>query len=287
MPKLKGGDLKVPPFLSDLYFDLRDRRLLPIIALILVAIVAAPFLLGGGSKEVETPRVRGPLGAAGAAPSSNLTVVQAEPGLRNYRKRLARRKPTDPFKQRFTGPVLAGAELQSESSTTTTTTTGESGGSPETGSSTPLPSESGSSPPTAPSPPAKGGGGSGSLPSNGAFFAFAVNVQITRIETKPDGKQEKTGPVVHKEVLPPTSLPGEKAPVVTYIGIGPKTHKPLFVVSSEVTSTFGEAKCLAGTGTCQVIEVEPGFPETFVYGAAGVRYKINVLKVEPVVTGHS
>ena len=45
MPKLKGSDAKVPPVLADLYYDLRDRRLLPLIALILVAIVAAPFLL--------------------------------------------------------------------------------------------------------------------------------------------------------------------------------------------------------------------------------------------------
>ena len=31
--------------------------------------------------------------------------------------------------------------------------------------------------------------------------------------------------------------------------------------------------------------VEPGFPTTFVYGANDVRYKINVLKIEPVVVG--
>ena len=39
----------MPPFLVDLYYDLRDRRLLPLLALVLVAIVAVPFLLGGGS----------------------------------------------------------------------------------------------------------------------------------------------------------------------------------------------------------------------------------------------
>jgi hypothetical protein len=51
MPKLKGSEMKVPPFLSDLYYDLRDRRLLPLLALILVAIVATPFLLKEDSPE--------------------------------------------------------------------------------------------------------------------------------------------------------------------------------------------------------------------------------------------
>ena len=48
-PELKMPDLKVPDFLVDLYWDLRDRRLLPLVGLAIVAIVAVPFLLGGGS----------------------------------------------------------------------------------------------------------------------------------------------------------------------------------------------------------------------------------------------
>ncbi|HEU4599490.1 MAG TPA: hypothetical protein VFS26_07075, partial [Solirubrobacterales bacterium] len=88
MPKLKGGEMKVPPFLSDLYFDLRDRRLLPLVVLMLVAIVAAPILLAGGSDELE-PAPPGPA-AVDSTPTSQktLTVVKAAPGLRNYKKRL-------------------------------------------------------------------------------------------------------------------------------------------------------------------------------------------------------
>ena len=54
-PDLKMPELKVPPFFADLYYDLRKRGLLPIVGLILVAIVAVPFLLGGGSEEEEEP----------------------------------------------------------------------------------------------------------------------------------------------------------------------------------------------------------------------------------------
>ena len=53
-PELKMPDVKVPKGLNDFYLDLRDRRLLPVIALVVVAIVAVPFLLGD-SKEAEVP----------------------------------------------------------------------------------------------------------------------------------------------------------------------------------------------------------------------------------------
>ena len=51
-PELKMPEMKVPPFLTDLYYDFRERRLLPLIGLVVVAIVAVPFLLGNGSEEV-------------------------------------------------------------------------------------------------------------------------------------------------------------------------------------------------------------------------------------------
>lgn len=69
------------------------------------------------------------------------------------------------------------------------------------------------------------------------------------------------------------------------MGINPKTRKPLLLISDDVTSVFGEGKCLSGSSACQLLEVETGFPITFVYGAGNVRYKVNVLKVEAVVAG--
>lgn len=281
MPKLKGGEMKVPPFLSDLYFDLRERRLLPLVALILVAIVATPILLAGGSDEAEEPAPRPEVVTGEAAPASQrtLTVVKAAPGLRNYKKRLKHRTKTNPFKQRFNTPQTAGGELNEQ---TTTSTSGGSGG-PETVTSSPPSSE-----PVETSPGGGGGGNGDPVPPSGLiYYTFAVNLQITKIETKKDGTTEKTGPTTHKEVIPPAPLPGEKAQVVTYMGIDSKTRMPLFLISPKVSAVFGEGKCVSGEETCQLIALEPGFPETFVYGENGVRYKINVLKVVPVITGHS
>lgn len=286
-PELKMPEMKVPPFLSDLYWDLRDRRLLPIIALIVVAIIAVPFLLGGGGSEEAKPA------HSSAASSlkremtdvSELTVVRADPGLREYSKRLARRKPTNPFKQKFTNAPNGGTQLNqptttttTTSSTSTTTTTSGSGG------------NSGSTPPSSGGGGSPGGTGTTAKPHL-TFFTYGINVRITRSGGDEADSKKKPEPSVKHDVLPQTALPGDKAPVVTYLGLARKgkkaTGKVLMLVSNKVKSVFGETNCVSGEDVCQLLEVEPGFPVTFVYGENEVHYTINVLKIELVVTGHS
>jgi len=275
MPKLKGSDVKVPPFFEDFYYDLRDRRLLPVIALVLVAIVAAPFLLKNDGEGVEPVPAPAPEAGIQQASEKTLTVVKAAPGLRNYKKRLGHRKPTDPFHQRFTSPSLKGGELNE---TSTTTTTSPEGGSIETGSSSgvqPAPSSGGF--------PEGADSDGDEIPDGVRLITYTLDLQVTKIQTKPDGTKEKTGPTVHKDVKAPSPLPGEKSPVVTYLGMGSKEPRlPMFLVSSEVTTIYGEGVCVSGTGSCQLISLRKGFPVTFVYGPNDVRYKINLLDVHPV-----
>jgi hypothetical protein len=286
-PELKMPKLKVPDFLVDLYWDLRDRHLLPLVALLIVGIVAVPFLLGGGSKQTAPPA--SPLAGASAAPSpepvgSKLTVVEAKPGLRDYRKRLRHDSPTDPFVQRFTSPDLKGTKLAGESESTSSTSTTSTSTTEVTKST----SSNGSST-TEVTTETNGEPGSTGAPGL-TLYAFAIDVKIVKASgssgDSAEGKDQGQ-PQVKQEVLPPAALPGEKAPVVTYMGISPTTKMPFFLVSEGVSAVFGEGKCISGLGTCQLIELEPGMPETFVYGPGNVRYKINVLKVKPVVTGHA
>jgi hypothetical protein len=286
-PELKMPELKVPTFLVDLYWDLRERHLLPLVGLAIVAIVAVPFLLGGGSEEEPPPSSVGVLGAPSPEPTgSKLTVVEAKPGLRDYRKRLRDDSPTDPFVQRYTSPVLKGTKLGGggeESTSSTATTTSNS-----TTSVTKTESSSGSTTVTETNGNGESSpGGAGGENPKLVLFSFAIDVKIVRTQTQADGSKQTDDPIVHHRVLPPAAIPGEKTQVVTYMGISPKTHEPLLLISDAVTSVFGEAKCLSGASTCQLIEVEPGMPMTFVYGPDSVRYKITVLKVEAVVAGHT
>jgi hypothetical protein len=289
-PELKMPDLKVPAPIADLYYDLRDRRLLPLVALGIVAIVAVPFLLGGGAeKPPPRPPASGSLGAAEAS-SSTLTVVQAQPGLRSYRKRLRTRTATDPFKQRYTAPDLTGTKLgdgeessgsggsgssESTTETTTTTTTNPPGATVKTTTGTD--GTTGGSP---------SGGGTGKAPPL-TIFTFTANIQFAHTEEKADGSVEMAQPTLREKVKPYTPLPGQKAPVVTYLGIGAGAETALLMVSRDVTAVFGDGKCVSGTDSCELLEVELGLPETFEYGPNHVRYKINVLKIVPVATGHS
>lgn len=290
-PELKMPELKVPPFLVDLYWDLRDRRLLPLVALVIVAIVAAPFLLGGGSKETSSSvpgEVAAVPGEAVGSQASSLTVVEANPGLREYSKRLAHRKPTDPFQQHYTSAPPTpggGSELGPETTSSTSSSSTSSSFSSESTSTT----TSTSAPEPAPSssPSSKEGGGGGATPGHLTLFAFAIDVKVTRIEGGKGSSQPKPKSSIRHNVMPTTPLPGEKAPVITYMGVGQGAKKALLMVSNNVNSVYGDAKCLSGTDTCQLLEVEPGLPETFVYGDNDIRYKINVLKVDPVVTGHT
>lgn len=280
-PELKMPELKVPPFLADLYWDLHDRRLLPLVGLAIIAIVALPFLLGG-SGDTATPVPEASASAPSPEPAgSSLTVVEAKPGLRDYRRRLRDDSSTDPFVQRYTSPVLkatqlGGGEASSSTSTSTTevTKTESSGGSTTTKVTTETNGQ-----------PSSGGAESGN-PSL-QLFTFAIDLKIVRTQTKADGSKQTEDPVVRHRVIPPAALPSEKTQVVTYMGISPKTRQPLLLISDAVTAVFGEAKCLSGASSCQLIEVEPGMPMTFVYGPGSVRYKFTVLKVEPVLTGNS
>ena len=285
-PDLKMPEMKVPKGVSDFYLDLRDRRLLPVIALVLVAIAAVPFLLGD-SKEAEIPASTSEALAKASGSGdekAELTVVRSNPGLRSYKKRLMG-TPSDPFKQRFTGPVTNNAQLGEggEEPTTVTTTTTES----ETGSVTvtqgPEP-ESGPSGSSPSSPPHNGGNpGKQHL----TFYAWEINVKITKQDGGASGSAQPD-PSVRKGVPPQTPLPGPKAPVVTYMGASRKSPgKALLLVSNQVQSVFGETSCANKQDQCQLIEVEPGFPVTLVYGANEVHYVVNVLKLELVPIGHS
>ncbi len=272
-------DLKVPTLLADLYYDLRDRRLLPLVGLVLVAIVATPFLLSQGSEAEEAipvPEAIQALKESRGQRTSSLTVVEANPGLRDYRKRLRGRSPLDPFRS-FGKPSLKGAQLGDGSEE------GEGGGgsgssAPTTSTSTTVKKTKESSKTTSTTKTTTHTTGEGSGGEGGKeAVTYTIDVQIT-IATENGVSVE---PVERLGVLPLTQLPGSEAPVVTYIGPAAGGTKAVFSVSKEVSGVFGEVKCVTGTDTCETIELEPDFPVTFVYGPSQTRYRIKLMRIEP------
>ncbi len=265
-PELKFSDLKVPQVLRDLYWDLRDRRLLPLIALVIVAIAAVPFLLGEGEKPAE--KVTPPPTAGGSsAREASLTVLPAEPGLREPSKRLAHRSAKNPFHQHFTAPVLneGSAPIEEGSSGESSVT-----GTGETGESSP-----GSGTVTVPVP-------SGPGPGEVQLYSFGIDISIAHTEVAEDGSKKMGPPEIRKNVVRGKPLPGKKAPVLTFVGADTSLKNALMLVSTEATSLFGDNECAAGTATCQLLTLEPETPEVVEFGENGARYRFELLSVVPI-----
>jgi hypothetical protein len=289
-PELKLSELKVPPVLRDLYQDLRDRRLLPLVGLVLVAIVAVPFLLGGGG-EAKEPDFGSIPGGSSSEPAS-LAVLPATPGLRDPGKRLAGRSTKNPFRQQYTAPVIEpGAAAITETSTSIGGDTSSGSTSVESSGGGPSPA-----PEPAPSPGNSSAGGKGKKGSDDAsppgdqgdlqIFTFAIDLKLAHTEVGKDGKRTMGEAETREEVLPTTPLPGKKTPVLTYLGVDPeKGEEALMLVSPDVTSLFGDGKCVSGTATCQLLALKPGTPEIVEYSDNGARYKFEVLKIKPVASG--
>ncbi len=265
-PELKMPQLKVPDFLLDVYYDLKERHLLPLVAILLVALVALPVVLSSGSDSSE-----GEEGAAIAtpstiAPASKLVVVKAAPGLRDYRHRLAG-TAKDPFKQQY-------ADSEGEG-----TGEGASGGAESTTVEPGEPSEGTSGGTAEPGSPGEGGG---EPPEGGHvnYYSFAIDVRVTPVSSK-ENKPESS---VRHNLPELTMLPSRDVPALTFMSVTKDEKRALMLVSDKVTGLFGDGICVVGAETCQLLALEPGVPETVVYGADARTYRIEITKLRLLKT---
>lgn len=259
--------------LNDLYRDLRDRRLLPVVIVLGVAIVAVPFLLGGGSEtQVATAPVSTADTPAGGAESLSPVVLAEVPGLRDYRQRLSRFNRRDPFKQQMTGTDTAQGGKGNLEQTGSTTVDTSSSSSTSSTSGTPTDSttstDTGGSSPGGTVPP-DGNHGNGSGKPEDRVMVTTIDVRVGRV-----GKTK-----VLKGVESLQFLPGDKRPVVQFVeGDSDGTHAA-FVVSAEVTKSEGDGKCDPGRNDCQFLLMEKGDVQTFVYGEAQETYRLQLLAI--------
>jgi hypothetical protein len=266
-PELKLPELKVPDFLLDVYYDLKERHLLPVVAVLLVALVALPFVLSQGSDSSGEESE----GVAVATPStSSLVVAKAAPGLRDYRRRLREEHAKNPFVQQYAEPEEgeAGAEgAAGEEGASVTVESSESSGSSIEGTETTTPGEGSSEPPE-----------EGRL----RYYSWAIDVRIAPVSSG-QGKDKPQASVRHN--LPGlTMLPSRSVPALTFIGVTKNEKSAVMLVSDKVTGLFGDGVCTEGSEHCQLLVLEPGIPETVVYGANSRTYRIELLKIRLLKT---
>jgi hypothetical protein len=254
-PELKMPDLKVPDFLLDIYYDLRERHLLPLVAILLVALVALPIVLSKSSDSAAEEAGGAIATPSAVTPTSSLVVAKATPGLRAYHRRLSDRTATNPFRQ---PPSSTAGESSAEGPTSVEETT--TGGEPAETGGQPSPAE-----------------GNGEPPSGGQlkYYSWTIDVRVTPVSS---GKGKSEASVRHN--LPEmTMLPSRSVPALTFVGITKDEKNAVMLVSDKVTGLFGDATCTVGSEACQLIVLQPEIPETVVYGADSRTYRIELLKV--------
>ncbi len=283
-PELKMPNLGVPPFLADVYYDMRDRRLLPVVALVVVAIAAVPFLMGGSEEPVpaETPEQAAESAKLEIEDGSTLAVVESKPGLRDYRKRLKGRTPTDPFMQRYTG-VPATSQLQSTEAGAVTSGGGESTSVSvtETEESVTEVEKPGSSTGTAHSPGGDGSGGGGGSggegPSSGVdpdgmrLFGFRPDVRFG---------VAGTGDLHLYNDLALGSLLPKKKPLLVFIGVSENGERAAFDVSPEVTLVRGNGACIGGMRNCRLLFLREGEAVDLLTETPGRAFRLKVESID-------
>ncbi|HEV7398791.1 MAG TPA: hypothetical protein VGN84_00835 [Solirubrobacterales bacterium] len=282
-PELKLSEIKVPDFLLDLYYDLRERHLLPLVAILLVAIVALPVALGGssGSDSAATEGAAADISNA-AVPSSKLVVAKAAPGLRDYRHRLGNGSGKDPFEQQYANAEGEGSStsastsespsssVESSSATVESTTTESTSTSTETTHTTAPPSEKGNGEPVD--------------EEHLRYFSFAIDVRIVPVSS--GASTSKAEPSVRHNLPELTMLPSRKEPALTFMDVSKDQKKVLMLVSDKVTGLFGDGVCVVGSERCQLISIEQGIPETVVYGPQQHTFRIELLKLRLLTSKH-
>ncbi|MSO42356.1 MAG: hypothetical protein EXQ70_10770 [Solirubrobacterales bacterium] len=262
-PKLGGPSVSMPPALGDLVADLRERRLLPIAIVLLVGMIAVPIAIaasGGGSAPA-------PAADAAAAPineESTPAVLAYDPGVRDYRQRLAGLSAKDPFAQQFQAPSVEASEL---------TTTLDAGGASSPAASISTTDISGSGKATI-NEGGGGGGGGGSSDDETRYVSYTAVVDTGEAGVK----------LARREAGPFDFLPSPSVPVAVYLGAGGKGKTALFLVSSDVSDVSGDGVCTLGGASCDVLVLQAGDAADLTFAPDGKTYRIRVHAIRQVIT---
>jgi hypothetical protein len=271
-PELKFDkpNVKLPPVVEDVYRDLRDRRLLPLVALLLVAIVAVPVALSVSSGAPSSSGAPLAEVVPADAPEAQAAVLAENPGLRDYRERLDDLKSQNPFDQQFETSGLAGTEVESGSGSVETLT--DSGGAAVTGSETGSVTATGGGSTTTSSPDTSSSGGSvdsgATVETEIFFYTFKVDLQYG---LEGDVKERRN-----------VKLLDMLSPVGTFLGASPDASRAFFALSSNVTAISGEGDCAPSPESCDFLSLEKGESASLAYQQEGAELATYRLAVDDI-----
>ena len=231
----------VKGFALDLWEDLREKRLWPVAAALLLALVAVPFVLIKPAKEAVPPPAPAAVatGAKSLEPMGKGLLQPAENAVSDG-SALEAFLSKDPFK-----PIQ---QLQKEAGVAPSTVTASAGAaSAGTGTGSAL----GSAGKGAGGPPFGGGSpggstGGGSAPSTGGAPTTTVQTwtYVADLHFGPSGHEKS-----YKSTKQLTVIPDEKMPLLVFLGVTSDRKKAVFLVDSKLKSS-GEGRCKPSQDVC-------------------------------------
>jgi hypothetical protein len=250
--------------MTDVYRDLRDRRLLfPAVAL-LVALIAVPVLLRKPAEPLPAP-------PAATAPSADETAVTAavlvdsSVPVREYEKRLAKLKSKNPFEAniKISNGDSSGSSDGGGSSDATVTDSGAT-----------VPAAPDTTAPTTPSTPSAPSTPDTTTPDTTEptqpeirFFAGRVDVTVG-----PIGKGKDIDNVKYL-----TFLPDDSAPIAAFVGLtgSGRSESAVFAITSLAEVGDGDGTCAPHKpDPCQFLTLKPGESRYIKYGNKTFRLKV-------------
>ena len=232
-------------FALDLLHDLREKRLWPVAAALLIGLLAVPVVLSKSAPQAPDPVVQAtPKPAAAELPQlKNLTVV-ADAAAARGGSTLDAFKAKDPFKP----PAVVLNEDNDAPSVATAPKAaaagGAGGGSGKTGSGGSGGSAGPSPAPVAPRAPAP-------APQRRSY-AFIADVHFGR-----SGHERHFNPLDRLGMLP-----NEDLPLLIFLGVDPGGDNAVFLVDSTLT-TAGEGRCNPNPTECATLTIGAGSEHEF------------------------
>lgn len=232
-------------FALDLLHDLREKRLWPVAAALLLGLIAVPVVLSKSAPPAPEPVVQAtPQPAAAELPQlKNLTVV-ADTAAARGGSTLDAFKAKDPFRP----PAIVLNEDKDAPSVATAPKAAAAGGrgGGKTGSGGSGGSTGPSPAPVTPRAPAP------SPPARPRSYAFVADLDFGR-----SGQERRFNPLDKLGMLPSQELP-----LLIFLGVDPEGDNAVFLVDSTLT-TAGEGRCNPSPTECATLTIGAGSEHEF------------------------
>jgi hypothetical protein len=252
-------------FLDSVWQDLREKRLWPVAALLVIALVAIPVLLIKPAKEPGPAQAAAPAKhkVPALTPISDAARAGEGSGLGVFDK-------TDPFVPPKS--VLAASSDTSATAGSTVSTSSSAGASTAgTGSSSESESSGGGSTTTTPGDGGTtGGGDTGGGGTTTVKYTYVVDATFTR-----DGHTRHVEGMKRLEMLP-----SESSPLLLFLGVDSGADNAVFLVDSSLDAS-GEGQCSPSDSECGVMSLGAGSVEEFTDGD-GHSYKLRLDEIRKV-----